>query len=172
MFCTKCGTAIKDGFKFCPKCGTPVYAEKEESQNKVMKKDVDEDANEVKAPLDNKILQTEATKNTVKKKNQSKTKSKAKSVSKKKEDDSTQHVEKDICHLLSEELDIDGIKEKAESGDIVAMCQQAFRYQTGIGSKKDVEKAKELLSRIGGRYYSPITDNIIRATILPYEYYK
>ena len=25
MFCTKCGTEIKDGFKFCPKCGTQVY---------------------------------------------------------------------------------------------------------------------------------------------------
>ena len=36
MFCTKCGTEIKDGFKFCPKCGTPVSVEKEkaESENK------------------------------------------------------------------------------------------------------------------------------------------
>lgn len=28
MFCKKCGTEIKDGFKFCPKCGTPAPAPK------------------------------------------------------------------------------------------------------------------------------------------------
>ena len=30
MFCTKCGTEIKDGFKFCPKCGAPAYVKKDE----------------------------------------------------------------------------------------------------------------------------------------------
>ena len=33
MFCTKCGTEIRDGFKFCPKCGTPAFVKKEKTES-------------------------------------------------------------------------------------------------------------------------------------------
>ena len=49
--------------------------------------------------------------------------------------------------LILEELDIEGVKKMAEKGNKVAMLQQAFRYEVGIGVEKDVEKAKELYLR-------------------------
>lgn len=52
--------------------------------------------------------------------------------------------------LIAEELDIEGVKKKAEQGDKEALLRQAFRYEMGIGVEKDVEKAKELYDRCGG----------------------
>lgn len=51
--------------------------------------------------------------------------------------------------LIAEELDIDGVKKKAEQGDKAAMLRQAFRYEMGIGLDKDIEKAKELYTKAG-----------------------
>ena len=51
--------------------------------------------------------------------------------------------------LIEKELDIDGVKKKAEQGDKAAMLRQAFRYEMGIGVDKDIEKAKELYAKAG-----------------------
>lgn len=51
--------------------------------------------------------------------------------------------------LIAEELDIEGVKMRAEQGDKEAMLRQAFRYEMGIGVDKDEDKAKELYAKAG-----------------------
>lgn len=53
--------------------------------------------------------------------------------------------------LIAEELDIEGVKKKAEQGDKEAILRQAFRYEMGIGVEKDIDKAKELYEKAGGK---------------------
>ena len=53
--------------------------------------------------------------------------------------------------LIAEELDIVGVKKKAELGDREAMLRQAFRYEMGIGVEKDIKKAEELYDKVGGK---------------------
>lgn len=124
MFCTKCGYQIKDGYKFCPKCGTPAFVEKEEPKSDVKKEDVDEVAKVTNdSPSDEVVLTKEEKK-----------------------------VKKTIPNpLIAEELDIESVMKKAEQGDREAMLRQAFRYEMGIGVKKDIKKAEELYNMAGGK---------------------
>lgn len=50
--------------------------------------------------------------------------------------------------LIEKELDIDGVKKKAEQGDKTAMLRQAFRYEMGIGCEVNHSKAEELRKSI------------------------
>ena len=145
MYCTKCGFEIKDGYKFCPKCGTPAYAEKEEPKGEEKNEDVDEVAKEknsssaVSEPV---VKSIEITKKTAKEKNKSTTK-----------EGYVDSKSLNSCipnPLIAEELDIEGIKKKAEQGDKEAMLKQAFRYEMGIGVEMNLAKAEELYKKIDG----------------------
>ena len=143
MFCTKCGFEIKDGYKFCPKCGTPAYIEKEEPKGEV-KEEVDvvtKDAN-VSVASEPVVKSTENVKKTAKENTASKPK--------KNETDSRSKSNYIPNPLIANELDIEGVKKKAEQGDEGAMFRQAFRYGMGIGVEKDVEKSKEIYDKLGG----------------------
>ena len=147
MFCTKCGNQIKDGFKFCPKCGTPAYVEKEEPKGEVKEEEeeeVHEAAKEANVSVDSEpvVKSTEKTKKTANTDTASKPK--------KKDTDSRSKNNYIPNPLIANELDIEGVKKKAEQGDEGAMFRQAFRYEMGIGVEKDVEKSKELYGKLGG----------------------
>jgi len=166
MFCVKCGTLIKDGYKFCPKCGTPAYVEKEEPKGEEKNEEVDEVAKEkntssaVSEPV---VKSTEIIKKTAKANTVSKPK--------KKEADSTLH---DVTiHDLSidDELDIEGVKKMAEKGDKESMLRQAFRYEMGIGVDKNLEKAEELYNKVGGKSALFSLENSNSNCILPDSYY-
>lgn len=145
MFCTKCGFEIKDGYKFCPKCGTPAYVEKEEPKGEVKNEDIAEvtkEANVSSVVSEPIVKSTEKTKKT--------TKAKTKSTIKE------GRVDPKFKHhfipnpLIAEELDIEGIKKKAEQGDKEAMLKQAFRYEMGIGVDVNLAKAEELYKKADG----------------------
>ena len=146
MFCTKCGYQIKDGYKFCPKCGTPAFVGKEEPKSDVKKEEVDEVTKEAKASVDSEpvVKSTEKTKKT--------TKIDTASKPKKEETDSTANYNYIPNPLIAKALDIEGVKKKAEGGDIVAMKDQAFRYKMGIGVERDLEKAEKLYEACGGDF--------------------
>lgn len=141
MFCTKCGNQIKDGFKFCPKCGTPVYVEKEKSRSEV-KARVEEvkdgtSNNETGPKQDVKINDA----------------AKSKAISSSHKTSTTLSINQDYIPnpLIEKELDIEGVKKKAEQGEKDAMLRQAFRYQMGIGIEKNIAKAEELYEKAGGK---------------------
>ena len=165
MFCVKCGNQIKDGYKFCPKCGTPAYVEKEEPKSEVKKEEVDEVTKEAIVSVDPKpvVESTEKAKKT--------TKTDTSSNTKKKETEVTPHDE--IIHDLSidDELDIEGVKKKADKGDKEAMLRQAFRYEMGIGVDKDLEKAEELYNKVGGKSALFSLENSNSNCILSDSYY-
>lgn len=50
--------------------------------------------------------------------------------------------------LITEELDIEGVKKKAEQGDKIAILRQAFRYEMGIGCEVNHSRAEELRKSI------------------------
>lgn len=147
MFCTKCGFEIKDGYKFCPKCGTPAFVEKEEPKGKVKKEEVGEVAKETNASsavLEPVVKSTEKVKKTPKTNTASKPK--------KKETDTTN--DNYIPNpFMAKELDIEGIKKRAEEGDRYAMSLQCYRYEMGIGTEIDMEKHNELKKVLGGDTY-------------------
>ena len=148
MFCSKCGNQIKDGFKFCPKCGAPVYVKKDTPESEVKKGEieVEEVSNEIKVSSDNDVVSVNKEKKT---KNTKKTESTPKA--KKEIVDPTSN---EICipnPMILEELDIEGVMKKAKQGDKAAMLRQAFRYEMGIGTEKDIAKADELYEKVGGR---------------------
>jgi len=141
MFCTKCGFEIKDGYKFCPKCGTPAYVEKEEPKNEVKNEEVVEVAKETNASSavsKPEVKSTEMVKNTPK----------ANSAPKpKKETDTTN----DNCipnPLIEKELNIEGVKKKAEQGDKAAILRLAFMYEIGLMDKADLNISTELYTKI------------------------
>ena len=144
MFCTKCGNQIKDGFKFCPKCGTPAFVEQEESKGEVKNEEVNEVTKEVNVSVDSEpvIESSEKVKKT--------TKAKTKSTIKESRVDSKSMNNYIPNPLIAEELDIDGIKKKAEQGDKEAMLKQAFRYEMGIGVDVNIAKAEELYKKADG----------------------
>lgn len=139
MFCTKCGSQIKDGYKFCPKCGTPAYVERENLQSELKKKEVEEVV-EAKAIIDNGGTPTKKVKNV--------NKTKVSSNSKKTEKKSKSQNKSMPASLIAKELDIEGVKIKAENGDKDAMLRQAFRYEIGIGCETNKEKANSLYKEL------------------------
>ena len=163
MFCTKCGNQIKDGFKFCPKCGTPVYVEKEASQSEMK-------AQAVEVKEESSKLETDI-KNDVKTKGIETNKSKDASSSNKAIDTSSTSKNYFSNPLIEKELDIEGIKKEAEQGNKVALLRQAFRYEMGIGSEKNVEKAKELFSQVGGKHVLFDLENSHMNCVLPDRLY-
>ena len=147
MFCTKCGYQIKDGYKFCPKCGTPVFVEQEDSKgySKVKKEDVDKVAKVTNDSPSNEVVLTKEEKK----------------------------VKKTILNpLIAEELDIEGVMKMAEKGDRDAMLRQAFRYEMGIGVKKDAAKAGELYEKAGGKLALPLLERSHINCILPNSIYE
>lgn len=144
MFCTKCGFQIKDGYKFCPKCGTPAYVEQEEPKSEVKEKEIDEVTKESNVSVDSEpvVKSSEKEKKT--------TKAKTKSTIKKGRVDSKSMNNYIPNPLIAEELDIEGIKKKAEQGDKDAMLKQAFRYEMGIGVDMNLAKAEELYKKADG----------------------
>ena len=143
MFCTKCGNQIKDGYKFCPKCGTPAYVEKEDPKGEVKKEEVDKDTKGANVSIDSEpvVKPTESVKKTAKVETASK--------SKKKETNSRSKSNYIPNPLIAKELDVEGLKKKAEQGDREALLRLAFRYEMGIGVEKDVEKSKEIYDKCG-----------------------
>ena len=142
MFCTKCGFEIKDGYKFCPKCGTPAYVEKEEPKSEVKKEEIDDVTEVTNDSSDNGVVSIIEEK-----------KVKRTTAEPKKEEVKTDSKPKSDCipnPLIAEELDIEGIKKKAEMGDKEAMLKQAFRYEMGIGVEMNLAKAEELYQKIDG----------------------
>lgn len=156
MFCTKCGNQIKDGFKFCPKCGTPVYVEKEkvESDVKAQIEDVKEETSKKEPEVENDV----------------KAKFKSQSTKSSKKSSGTS-ISNDIPNsLIEKELDIAGVKKKAEQGDKNSILRQAFRYEMGIGVEKNKEKSDNLYSQAGGKYIIPEFEDIQRPTIIPSDH--
>jgi predicted nucleic acid-binding Zn-ribbon protein len=142
MFCTKCGFEIKDGYKFCPKCGTPAFVEKEEPKSEVKKEEVDEVVKKTNAS--SAVLEP-VVKSTAKVKKTSKTNTASKP--KKKETDTTN----DNCipnPLIEKELNIEGVKKKAEQGDKAAILRLAFMYEIGLVDKADLNISTELYTKI------------------------
>ena len=140
MFCTKCGNQIKDGYKFCSKCGTPVYVEQGGLKSDVIN-DVDEVIKEGKTESMDEVVSTIDINEVSNTEEENK--------SKKKETDSDNVFIPNP--LIAEELDIVGVKKKAEQGDKEAMLRQAFRYEMGIGVEKDTKKAEDLYNKAGGK---------------------
>ena len=135
MFCFKCGFEIKDGYKFCPKCGTPAYVEKEESQS------------ELEAPVEDVKVDAEKEDNDgTEISSESKT---TFSSNETKASSSTNNVFVPNP-FMAKELDIEGVKKKAEEGDRYAMSLQCYRYEMGIGTEIDMEKHNELKKVLGG----------------------
>ena len=134
MFCIKCGNQIKDGFKFCPKCGTPVYVEKEMSQS------------EVKAQVEDAKVNAEKEESVAKADDGAETTSEYKTASSSKEtkDSSSTNNVYVPNPFMAKELDIEGVKKRAEEGDRYAMSLQCARYELGIGTEIDMEKHNEL----------------------------
>lgn len=147
MYCTKCGFEIKDGYKFCPKCGTPAYVEKEEPKGEEKNEEVDEVAKEMNtssAVSEPVVKSTEKIKKTAK--------SNTASKPNKKETDTTN--DNYIPNpFMAKELDIEGVKKRAEQGDRYAMSLQCYRYEMGIGTEIDMEKHNEL-KKLGVHSYA------------------
>ena len=143
MFCIKCGNQIKDGFKFCPKCGTPVYVEKERPQIEMKNEETDDVTKVTHDSTDNGVVST--IEERVVKKTTAEPKKETEKV------DSRLKRNYIPNPLIAEELDIDGVKKKAELGDREATLKQAFRYEMGIGVEKDIKKAEELYNMVGGK---------------------
>ena len=162
MFCTKCGCQIKDGYKFCPKCGAPAYVEQEEPKGEVKKEEVDEVTKEANASVDSEPedKSSEKVKKTTKEKTAFKT-----------QKEISESTHNNSIPLILEELDIDGVKKKAEQGDKEAMLRQAFRYEVGIGVDKDLKKAEELYNKVGGKNSLFSLENSNANCILPDSYY-
>ena len=154
MFCVKCGTQIKDGYKFCPKCGTPAFVEQEEPMGEVK-----EDVNKTSKKVGNE----EAT-------NVMSNAKEKKTTSKQKGEEYTSKAMKKIVPnpLIAKALDIEGVKKKAEEGDDFSIFKQAFRYKMGIGVEKDLEKAEKLYEICGGDVgdYVLLTSNYLLDNIL------
>lgn len=142
MFCTKCGILIKDGYKFCQKCGTPVYVEKEVPQSEIETQV--EDA-KVNAEEDESVANTNDGAETT---SEPMTASSAKET---KASSSTNNVFVPNP-FMAKELDIEGIKKRAEQGDHYAMSLQCYRYEMGIGTEIDMEKHNELKDLCGHSY--------------------
>lgn len=138
MFCFKCGFKIKDGYKFCPKCGAPAYVEKEESQSELEApvEDVKVDAEK----KDNDGTEISSEPKTTFSSNETKASSSTNNV----------FVPNPF---MAKELDIEGVKKKAEEGDRYAMSLQCYRYEMGIGTEIDMEKHNELKKVLGGETY-------------------
>lgn len=153
MFCVKCGFQIKDGFKFCPKCGAPAYIEKEMPQSEV-KVIIEKDSEDV-------TLNSKSDATLANKKNANATQSKNKETTSKSQSESV------IKALIERELNIKGVKIKAEQGDKEAILRQAFRYEMGIGVDKNIEKSEKLYSQAGGMSNVPELEEILRPTIIP-----
>ena len=138
MFCFKCGFEIKDGYKFCPKCGAPAYVEKEESQSELEApvEDVKVDAEK----KDNDGTEISSEPKTTFSSNETKASSSTNNV----------FVPNPF---MAKELDIEGVKKKAEEGDRYAMSLQCYRYEMGIGTEIDMEKHNELKKVLGGETY-------------------
>ena len=111
----------------CPKCGTPVFVKKDEvraenvgNSNDFMDKKAKE-KNETTSPS---VAQVASTKQTVK------------------------EVKPKLSYapnpFMAKELDIEGVKMRAEQGDSNAMTLQCFRYEMGIGTEIDLEKSEKL----------------------------
>jgi len=133
MFCTKCGNQIKDGFKFCPKCGTPVYVEKEKAEN------------EVKAQVEEDVKKETSKKESEAKKDVDARAKSQSTTSSKKSSDSSSFKQKYIPNpFMAKELDIEGVKKRAEQGDRYAMSLQCYRCEMGIGTEIDMVKFNEL----------------------------
>ena len=141
MFCIKCGFEIKDGFKFCPKCGTPAYVEQE-----VPKGDIEAQVEDAKLNVEKE--ETVANGGT-EKTSQPKT---APSSKKRKASSSTNNVFVPNP-FMAKELDIEGVKKRAEQGDRYAMSLQCYRYEMGIGAEIDMEKHNELIKVLGDHTY-------------------
>lgn len=156
MFCTKCGNQIKDGFKFCPKCGTPAYVEKEMPQSEV-KEEIEKVSKEVKANFKSEAASDN-------KKNSNASQSKIKETASKLQSESA------IKTLIEKELDIKGVKKKAEQGDKEAILRQAFRYEMGIGVEINTDKSEKLYSQAGGKNSVPELEEILRSTIIPSDH--
>lgn len=160
MFCTKCGNQIKDGFKFCPKCGAPVYVEKGSSQSDVKAQE--------------KVVKEETSKKEpeIKKVDKAKNAAKTQAASSSKKSSESKSSKQDYIPnpLIAEELNIEGVKKKAEQGNKDAMLRQAFRYEMGIGVKINKEKSEELYSLSGGNIIIPEIEEILRSTIIPSDY--
>lgn len=157
MFCTKCGNQIKDGFKFCPKCGTPIYVEKEKAESDV-KAQVEED------------VKKETSSNETEVENDDKAKSKSKSTKSSKKSFGSSVSNEIPNSLIGKELDIEGVKKKAEQGDKNSILRQAFRYEMGIGVEKNHEEADKLYSQAGGKSIIPEFEEIQRPTIIPSDH--
>lgn len=142
MFCVKCGTQIKNGYKFCPKCGTPAYVELEKSQNEIEVHLEDAKVNAEKEAIAKTNEGTEKT-------------SEPKTVSSSKETKASPSTNNVFIPnpFMAKELDIEGIKKRAEEGDRYAMSLQCYRYEMGIGTKIDMEKHNELKKILGGVTY-------------------
>lgn len=134
MFCTKCGFEIKDGYKFCPKCGTPAYVEQENPKSGVKKEEVDEVAKDIKNESMDELVSTTG-------RNEANDKE---AETKSKKADYFLHDDYISNSLIEKELDIEGVKSMADQGNKVAMLRQAFRYEVGIGTQKNLEKARRL----------------------------
>lgn len=156
MFCTKCGNQFKDGYKFCPKCGAPAYVEKDMPQSEV-KEEIEKVSEEV---TPNYKSHAESSN----KKNANTTQSKTKETASKSKSESA------IKPLIEKELDIKGVKKKAEQGDKEAILRQAFRCETGIGVEKNIEKSEKLYSQVGGKNRVPELEEILRPTIIPSDH--
>ena len=50
--------------------------------------------------------------------------------------------------MIEKELDIDGVRKKAEQGDKESIFRQAFRYEMGIGCEVNLSRAEELRKSI------------------------
>ena len=141
MFCVKCGTQIKDGYKFCPKCGTPAFVEKEESQS--------ENGAQVEEAKVNAEKEEAVANGGTEKVSEPKTTSSSKKT---KASSSTNDVFVPNP-FMAKELDIEGVKKRAEEGDRYAMSLQCYRYEMGIGTEIDMEKHNELKKVLGGDTY-------------------
>lgn len=139
MFCTKCGSQIKDGYKFCPKCGTPAYVDKEVPKSE--ENDVDNEfVVESKTESNNRVSSTSKAENPPR--------TKALPKAKKTKNDSKPQSQLISDSLILKELDIESVITKAEKGDKEAMLRQAFRYEVGIGCVMNDEKAVSLYEKV------------------------
>ena len=139
MFCTKCGSQIKDGYKFCPKCGTPAYVDKEAPKSEEIS-EVNEFVVEPKTEFNNRVMLIS------KAENPSKTITSPNAKNTDNDSESQSQLISDL--LILKELDIESVITKAEKGDKEAMLRQAFRYEVGIGCVMNDEKAVSLYEKV------------------------
>ena len=157
MFCTKCGSQIKDGYKFCPKCGTPAYVDKEAPKSEEIIED-NEFVVEPKTKFNNRVMPFS------KAENPSKTISLSKA--KKTNNDSEPQSQLFSDSLILKELNIESVITKAEKSDKEAMLRQAFRYEIGIGCVMNVEKAVSLYEIVkDDKVFMPVEELKYRSII-------